>query len=85
MNTPTHGVNAIDRISYLQVVPNTTTSIVAFSILSPDASLSYDRIKLRLEEYRTLFPSDSDTIALSTEDGKTAICRKQAKEMAGSG
>ena len=60
---------------------NTTTSVVAFSILSPDASLSYDRIKLRLEEYRTLLASDSDTIELSTENGKTVICRKQAKEM----
>ena len=60
---------------------NSTTSIVTFSILSPDASLSYDRIKLRLEEYRTLITSDSDTIELSTENGKTVICRKQAKEM----
>jgi tetratricopeptide (TPR) repeat protein len=64
-----------------QVVANTTTSIVTFSILSPDASLSYDHIKLRLEEYRTLLVSDSDTIELSTENGKTVICRKQAKEM----
>jgi len=64
-----------------QVVANTTTSTVAFSILSPDASLSYDRIKLRLEEYRTLLASDSDTIELSTENGKTVICRKQANEM----
>ena len=60
---------------------NTTTSIVTFSILSPDASLSYDRIKLRLEEYRTLLASDLDTIELSTENGKTVICRMQAKEM----
>ena len=60
---------------------NTTTSIATFSILSPDASLSYDRIKLRLEEYRTLLTSDSDTIELSTENGKTVICRKQANEM----
>ena len=60
---------------------NPTTSIVTFSILSPDASLSYDRIKLRLEEYRTLLASDSDMIELSTENGKTVICRKQAKEM----
>ena len=60
---------------------NTTTSIVTFSILSPDASLSYDRIKLCLEEYRTLLASDSDTIELSTENGKTVICRMQAKEM----
>jgi len=64
-----------------QVVANTTTSTVTFSILSPDASLSYDRIKLRLEEYRTLLASDSDTIELSTENGKTVICRKQANEM----
>jgi len=64
-----------------QVVANTTTSTVAFSILSPDASLSYDRIKLRLEEYRTLLASDSDTIELSTENGKTVVCRKEANEM----
>jgi len=62
-------------------VANTTTSTVAFSILSPDASLSYDRIKLRLKKYRTLLASDSDTIELSTENGKTVICRKQANEM----
>jgi len=62
-------------------VANPTASIVTFSILSPDASLSYDRIKLRLEEYRTLLASDSDTIELSTENGKTVICRKQANEM----
>ena len=60
---------------------NTTTSVVTFSILSPDASLSYDCIKLRLEEYRTLLDSDSDMIELSTENGKTVICRKQVKEM----
>ena len=60
---------------------NTTTSLVTFSILSPDASLSYDRIKLRLAEYRALLASDSDTIELSTENGKTVICRKQANEM----
>ena len=60
---------------------NPTTSIVTFSILSPDASLSYDRIKLRLEEYRTLLASDSDTIELATENGKTVICRNQANEM----
>ena len=64
-----------------QVVANTTTSTVTFSILSPDVSLSYDRIKLRLEEYRTLLASDSDTIELSTEKGKTVICGKQANEM----
>jgi len=64
-----------------QVVANPTTSLVTFSILSPDASLSYDRIKLRLEEYRALLASDSDTIELSTENGKTVICRKQANEM----
>ena len=64
-----------------QVVANTTTSVVTFSILSPDASLSYDCIKLRLEEYRSLLASDSDMIELSTENGKTVICRKQAKEM----
>ena len=55
--------------------------MVTFSILSPDASLSYDRINLRLEEYRTLLASDSDTIELSTENGKTVICRNQANEM----
>ena len=63
------------------MVANTTTSLVTFSILSPDASLSYDRIKLRLEEYRTLLASDSDTIELSTENGKTVICRNQANEI----
>jgi tetratricopeptide (TPR) repeat protein len=66
-----------------QVVANATTSIVTFSILSPDPSFSYDRIKLRLEEYRILLASDSDTIELSTENGKTIICRKQANEMEG--
>ena len=60
---------------------NKTTSTVTFSILSPDASLSYDRIKLRLGEYRTLLASDSDTIELSTDNGKTVICQKQANEM----
>src|SRR5258706_347416 len=64
-----------------QVVANTTTSTVTFSILSPDASLSYDRIKLRLEDYRALLASASDTIELSTENGRTVICRKQANEM----
>ena len=63
------------------MVANPTTSIVTFSILSPDASLSYDRIKLRLEEYHTLLASDSDTIELSTENGKTIVCRKRADEM----
>jgi tetratricopeptide (TPR) repeat protein len=62
-------------------VANTTTSVVTFSILSPDASLSYDRIKLRLDEYRTLLASDSDTIELSTENGKTVNCRKQANKI----
>ena len=60
---------------------NTATSIVTFSILSPDASLSYDRIKLRLEEYHTLLASDSDTIELSTEKGKIVIYQKQGKEI----
>ena len=64
-----------------QVVANTTTSVVTFSILSPDASLSYDRIKLRLEEYRTLLASNSDSIELPTENGKSVICQKQANEM----
>ena len=64
-----------------QVVANTTTSIVTFSILSPDTSLSYDRINLCLAEYRTLITSDSDTIELSTENGTIVICRKQGKEM----
>ena len=60
---------------------NTTTRTVTFSILSPDTSLSCDCIKLRLEEYNTLLASDSDTIELSTENGKTIICQKQANEM----
>ena len=64
-----------------QVVANATTSIVSFSILSPDASLSYDRIKLRLDEYRTMLASDSNTIELATENGKTIICRKRANKM----
>jgi len=64
-----------------QVVANPTTPIVTFSVLSPDPSFSYDRIKLRLDEYRTLLTSDSDTIELSTENGKTVICRNQANEM----
>ena len=34
-----------------------------------------------MEEYRTLLASGSDTIELSTENGKIIICRKQAKEM----
>ena len=58
-----------------------TTSTVTFSILSPDASLAFERITLRLEEYRTLLASDSDTIEFSTENGKTIICQKQANEM----
>jgi tetratricopeptide (TPR) repeat protein len=66
---------------HYQIVANTTTSTVAFSILSPDASLSYDRIKLRLEEYRTLLASASDTIEIPTENGKTIICQKEADEM----
>jgi tetratricopeptide (TPR) repeat protein len=64
-----------------QVVANETTSTVTFSILSPGASLSCDRIKLRLDEYRTLLASDSDTIEISTEYGKTIICRKQTNEL----
>ena len=60
---------------------NITTSTVTFSILSPDVSLSYDRIKLRLEEYRNQLAADSDTIELSTENEKAVICQKQAKEM----
>ena len=64
-----------------QVVADPNTSTVTFSILSPDASLAYDRIKLRLEEYRTLLASDSDTIEFSTENGKTNISREQANEI----
>ena len=60
---------------------STTPSTGTLSILSPDLTLSYDRIKLRLEEYRALLASDSDTIELSTENGRTIICRKQANEM----
>jgi len=58
-----------------------TTSVVTFSILSPAASLSYDRIKLRLEEYHVLLTPHSDMIELSTENGTTVIYRKQAEEM----
>ena len=64
-----------------QVVVNTTPSIVTFFILSPDASLSYDRIRLRLEEYRALLASDSNTIKLFTDNGKVVTCQKQAEEM----
>ena len=60
---------------------NTATSTVTFSILSPDVSLSYDRIKLPLEEYRTLLVSSSDTIKLPAENDKTVISLKRAKEM----
>ena len=42
---------------------------------------SCDRIKLRLEEYRTLLSSDLDAIVLPTENGMTVICREQANEM----
>ena len=65
-----------------QVVANTTKSVVKFYILSPDASLSYDRVKLRLEEYRRLLITDSDTIELSTESGKVVFCRKEITQMA---
>jgi tetratricopeptide (TPR) repeat protein len=66
-------------VYHSQVTANKTTSIVTF--ISPDASLSYDRIKLRLEEYRTLLASDSDMIEISTENGKSVIYRKEANEM----
>jgi len=64
-----------------QIVANTTTSAVAFSILSPSNALAYDRIKLRLEEYRILLASNSDTIELPTENGTTVLCRRQAIRM----
>ena len=86
-NSQTTRVRCYPRLSvhtngcHSQVVASTTPSTGTFSILSPDLSLSYDRIKLRLEEYRALLASDSDTIELSTENGKTIIFRKQANEM----
>jgi tetratricopeptide (TPR) repeat protein len=64
-----------------QVIANTTTSVVSFSILSPDASLAYDRIKLRLDEYRVLLDSKLEDIELHTVNGKTILCQKQANEM----
>jgi len=36
---------------------------------------------LRLNEYRNLLASDSDTIELPTENGQTVVCRKQATGM----
>ena len=63
------------------MVVDTTTSSIIVSVLSPDASLSHDRIKLRLDEYRTLLASDLDTIELPNDSGKTVICRKEANEM----
>jgi len=64
-----------------QVVANTTPSAVTFSIFSPSTALAYDRIRLRLEEYRRLLASDADTIELPTENGKIVICRKEASGM----
>jgi tetratricopeptide (TPR) repeat protein len=64
-----------------QVIANTTTSAVTFSILSPDTALACDRIKLRLGAYRALLASDSDTIELPTENNKIVLCRKQASGM----
>src|SRR5260370_41711885 len=55
--------------------------LVTFSILSPDASLSYDKIKMRLEEYSQLLESDSPTIEFFTKNGKTIVCRQQVVEM----
>ena len=36
---------------------------------------------MRLDEYRTLLASDSDTIELATENGKTVICQKKSNQM----
>ena len=60
---------------------DTGSSVVSFSILSADASLSYDQIKMRLEEYSQLLKSDSPTIEFSTKHGKMIVCWKQADEM----
>jgi len=55
--------------------------MVSFSILAPDASLSYDSIKLRLETYKEFLATDSPTIEFATEGGKTIICRKELEKM----
>ena len=60
---------------------NTTSSLATFSILSPDSSLSYDKIKMRLEEYSHLLKSDSPTIEFPTKNGKTIMCQKQVDDM----
>jgi tetratricopeptide (TPR) repeat protein len=63
------------------IVRSPSYSLVSFSILSPDASLSYDRIKMRLREYTQFLKSDSPSIKFVTKNGKTIVCRKQADEM----
>lgn len=60
-----------------------STSSIRFSILSPDASLSYDCIKLRLQEYKDLLATDSPTIEFKTEKGKVVLCRKKVDKMEG--
>jgi hypothetical protein len=64
-----------------QFAVDTTSSLVSFSILSPDASLSYDRIKMKLEEYTQILKTDSPSIEFFTKNGKTIVCRKQADGM----
>jgi tetratricopeptide (TPR) repeat protein len=66
---------------YRQVAVNITSSLVTFSILSPDASLSYDQIKMRLDEYSEILISDSLTVKFITKHGKTILCRKQVSKM----
>ena len=65
-----------------QVIPNATISFISSYIQSSNASLSFDRIKLRLDEYRTMLASNSDTTEFATENGRTVISRKQDLEWA---
>ena len=77
-----HTQSQIHRYTHSsQVVANPTPAAVTFSILSPSTIFAYDQIKLRLEEYRRLLSSTSDTIELSTENGTIILCRKQASGM----
>ena len=64
-----------------QDMVNTTTSIVTFSISSPDVFLLYDHLKLRLEEYCTLLAFALDTLKLPVENDKTVIILNRAKEL----
>ena len=77
-----------ETTAQFQQVPAMLQQILAMlqqdSVRQESRSLSilpYDRIKLRLEEYRTLLTSDLDAIVLPAENGNTVICREQANEM----